>query len=248
MPLFSEPRIFKASNSVRAALTLRGTSRLPYGFNMSLSVGDSSADVQANRERAARRLGFAVDRLATQRQVHGSAIRLVDKGYQPGESDALVTNQPGWLLAVSVADCVPILVHDPVAGLVAGVHSGWRGTLANIVGATLELMHQRFGSRAGDMLMYVGASAGQCCYEVGEDVAGAFDAQHSRPLGGGKFLFDNRGAILAQLLAAGVPPGNIEMDPRCTICDANFHSFRRDGAASGRMFALIGMVGNDART
>lgn len=238
-----EPKIFKAYPSVRAALTLRGRGSTPYGFNMSLSVGDDPERVIAARRKVAARLGFDVDRLAVQQQVHGAVVRVVEEGYEPGESDALICAEPGRLLAVSVADCVPVLLYSPVRQVVAGVHSGWRGTVANITGVVIERLRSAFGVPADDLRAYVGASAGQCCYEVGADVAGEFDARHSRPLGAGKFLLDNRGAVLDQLLAAGLRPSHVELDARCTICDETFHSFRRDGAGSGRMFALIGMLG-----
>jgi len=241
MSLIYEPGIFKRLDGVRAAMTLRGTKKDSYGFNMSLTVGDDPKRVHANRERLAGRLGFELERLATQRQVHGAGIGRVEQGYTPGESDALITSEPGWLLAVSVADCIPVLMYDPGTRVAAGVHSGWRGTACNIAGATIARLHEEFGTRPEHLIMYVGPGAGQCCYEVGEDVASAFQHEHCRPLGGGKYLFDNRGAVLRQLLDAGVSTFGIELDTRCTICDPGLHSYRRDGMRSGRMFGVIGM-------
>lgn len=243
MALIYEPRIFKRFPGVRAALSLRGETNLPYGFNMSLSVGDDAERVLANRARLATRLGFPSGRLATQRQIHGAHIEEVASGYEPSDSDALVTAEPGWLLAISVADCAPVLIYDPVRSLVAGVHSGWRGTAQNIVGATISTLGQDYGCSAEDLHLYIGPAAGQCCYEVGEDVASTFDPAYSRPIAGGKYLFDNRGAVLDQALSCGVASIQIEIDPRCTICDTSFHSFRRDGTLSGRMLAVIGLCG-----
>jgi YfiH family protein len=241
MALIYEPRIFAKTPGVRAALSLRGTTRPPFGFNMSLSVGDDEAAVVANRERLARRLGFAPERLAMQRQVHGDVIADVAHGYAPCESDAMMTGEEGWLLAVSVADCVPVLLYDDEHRAIAGVHSGWRGTARNIVGATIARMRERYLTEASKLRVYVGAAAGQCCYEVGEDVASAFDERYSRAIGGGKYLFDNKGRVLDQVLESGVDTGLVELDPRCTICNPGFHSYRRDGAKSGRMLAVIGM-------
>jgi copper oxidase (laccase) domain-containing protein len=82
----------------------------------------------------------------------------------------------------------------------------------------------------------------QCCYEVGTDVAEQFDDRYSLPLGGGKWLFDNAGVVLDQLIAAGLQPERIEMEDRCTICDPRLHSWRRDREKSGRMLALIGLT------
>lgn len=241
MALIYEPRVFSRLSGLRAAMSLRGTTRLPFGFNMSLSVGDDAATVQQNRARLARRLGFDPDRMATQRQVHGDVIVDVGEGYAPCESDAMMTDVEGWLLAVSVADCVPVLLYDPTRRAIAAVHSGWRGTLRNIAGVTVARMRERFGSDPSALRIYIGTAAGQCCYEVGEDVAESFDACYSRDIGNGKFLFDNKGRVLDQLLESGVDTGLVELDERCTICSPVYHSYRRDGHASGRMLAVIGM-------
>jgi polyphenol oxidase len=241
MALIYEPKVFAKLPGVRAAMTLRGTTRHPYGFNMSVSVGDDESIVLANRARLAQRLGFEADRMAMQRQVHGDVIVDVDDGYSPCESDAMMTDREGWLLAVSIADCVPVLLYDESRRAVAAVHSGWRGTLRNITGATVARMRERYGSEPGGLRAYVGAAAGQCCYEVGEDVAGSFDERYSRSIGGGKYLFDNKGRVLDQLLESGVESGLVELDIRCTICSPAHHSYRRDGARSGRMVAVIGM-------
>lgn len=242
MPLLYQPRIFKPHPGVRAGVTLRSvTAKDPFGNNMSLTVGDEEGRVRRNRERAAAALGFV--QMATQRQVHGSTCRVVGNGYSPAESDALITTEPGWLLAVSVADCIPILLFAGRRKVAAAVHSGWRGSQQNIAGTTIAQLVQEYGVEPEELLAYIGPAASQCCYEVGTDVAQQFPEHHSRPLGEGKFLFDNKGVVLAQLLAAGIPQQQIELDPRCTICDPNFHSYRRDGSTSGRMFGLIGMLG-----
>lgn len=242
MALIYHPRIFKPFPNVRAGVTLRGTTHLPYGYNMSLSVGDDPDRVRRNRAHLAERLGFSPDRLATQQQVHGDTIRIVSGGYEPEESDGLIASEPAWLLAISVADCIPVLVYDDEKKIVAGAHSGWRGTEQKIVGKLVAKLREEFDSTPSRLHVYVGVSAGQCCYEVGAEVAERFDTRHSRPFREGKFLFDNRGVVLRQLLDAGIPPRQIELDPRCTICDPNFHSYRRDGSASGRMFGAIGML------
>lgn len=242
MALKIAPKIFREFPEVRAAMTLRGKSSHPYGFNLSPYISDEPERVAAHQCKAAEMLGFDPDRMAVQKQVHGRRIVEVDDEYIPGESDALCTSHSGWLLAISVADCVPILFYDPETRTVAGVHSGWRGTLAGIGPATIEYLASNKGIRPENIRAWIGPSAGICCYEVGADVAEQFPAEHSRPLGNDKFLFDNRGAVLAGLLGAGLREQHIEMDIRCTICDERFHSYRRDGGLSGRMYALIGMT------
>lgn len=242
MPRLFIPSIFRRSTSVRAAMTLRSTSaRDARGFNMSVAVGDDPGIVERNRQALVDRMGFERRRLALQRQVHGINAVHVEEGYVAGESDALMTDVPGWLLGASIADCVPVLVHDARNAAVAAVHSGWRGTEQNIVAATLDAMSSRYGTEAGDLRVFIGPAAGGCCYEVREDVAGKFPERYSRPYREGTWLFDTRGVVLDQVMEWGVPSNSIEVDPRCTICDASFHSFRRDAAASGRMLAVIGL-------
>ncbi|MBC8145031.1 MAG: peptidoglycan editing factor PgeF [bacterium] len=242
MALIYEPKIFAECAGVRAALSLRGTNSTPFGFNMSLSVGDDSQLVADNRARLATRLGFGADRLATLRQVHGDTVVNVDNVYAASEGDAIVTDREGWLLAVSVADCAPILMYDQANRVVAAVHSGWRGTQQNVVEATIGTMKKKYSTNPDEVLCYVGAAASQCCYEVGDDVAQHFDERFSRSIADGKYLFDNKGRVLEQLISCGLQPINIEMDIRCTICDSHFHSYRRDGLRSGRMLAVIGMT------
>lgn len=244
MALTITPKIFKAFPEIAAGMTLRGSRALPFGFNLSSYIGDDPDRVAANRRKVAELFGFAPEQLAVQKQVHGDRIVVVKPGYQPGESDALATDQVGWLLAISVADCVPVLFYDPEKQAIAGVHSGWRGTAAHIAPKAVQYMAEAFGSRLQDLRVWVGPSSGKCCYEVGSDVAMQFDEEHSYPIANNKFLFDNKGAVLAGLLEAGVAANHIEVDIRCTICDERFHSYRRDGERSGRMYAVIGMVGD----
>ena len=126
-----------------------GRSRPPYdAFNLGGHVGDDPGDVAANRERLARELGVGGDRLVWMDQVHGTGVAVVDgpvEGPLPG-TDALVTRTPGLVLCVLVADCVPVLLADPVAGVVAAVHAGREGVRRGVVPATLAAM-ARLGSR-----------------------------------------------------------------------------------------------------
>ena len=167
MALIHEPKIFKRFPGVRAAMTLRGTAEPPFGFNMSLTVGDMEERVHDNRARLARRLGFEPDRLASQRQVHGETIARVDEGYAPGESDALVTDRPGWLLAISIADCVPVLFADTAAGVVGAAHAGWKGAIAGVTDATLGAM-ESLGADRAHIVAAIGPCIGRASYEVDE--------------------------------------------------------------------------------
>ena len=109
------------------------------------------------------------------KQVHGTNVLVVDQPVREGESfeggwDALVTDQPGVMVTVRTADCVPVLLHDPVQRVVAAVHAGWRGALAGIVPKTVALLVSRFGATVERLRMAIGPSAGPCCYEVDEPV------------------------------------------------------------------------------
>lgn len=243
MAILFHPVIFRSFPDVAAGMTLRRPGVGRFGFNLSHAVGESPEVVEENRLRVTHEMGFADRQLALQRQVHGTAISTVHEGYLPGESDALVCAEPGWLLGVSVADCVPVLVYDSRHRVVAGVHSGWRGTERGVLPRTLAYMTQEYNSNPNDLHLFIGPAASACCYEIGEDVASRFAARYSRRVSADKFHFDNKGCVLDQALLAGVHAGRIELDPRCTICDENFHSYRRDGTGSGRMLALIGLRG-----
>ena len=115
--------------------------------------------------------------LVSVKQVHGTDVLVVDQPIREGASfeggwDALVTDQPGVMVTVRTADCVPVLLHDPVQRVVAAVHAGWRGAVAGIVPKTVALLVSRFGATVERLRMAIGPSAGPCCYEVDEPVLG----------------------------------------------------------------------------
>ncbi len=186
--------------------------------------------------------------------------------------DASITNHPNLLLGVQTADCVPILLVDPGNRAVAAVHAGWRGTLHRIVEKTVGRMTMQYRTRPSDLLAAVGPAIGVCCYEVGTEVAAAFQSQFANapewfdelrtgdepnPL---QWLnqfppghqpppknvrLDLRKANCAQLLDLGVSPSNIFVSDLCTACCPNLlFSYRKQGPESGRMMAAIGIRKN----
>jgi len=233
------PTVFDDWPGVVAAMSLRASGE-PGAYNMSFTSGDATEAVAHNRTHLTALLGFSADDLVTQRQVHGCEVAHVTRAHAGGDSDALLTSDTGILLAVSVADCVPVLLFDPETGVVGGIHSGWRGTVADVVASTFRCLRDDLGVVPSRVLCFVGASAGVCCYEVGEDVAMMFPAQRRHQLSSGTWLLDNRGTVVDQLLEQGVAASHIEIDMRCSICDTTFHSHRRDRMRSGRMLAVIG--------
>ena len=165
-----------------AAVTARsgGVSSGPYAtLNLSLSVGDDQGCVRENRRRLAAAFGASPEDFVFARQVHGAAVRVVgvaDRGSGAfclddavADADALVTATPGVVLAILTADCVPIVLHDPVAAVLACVHAGWRGTVAGVSTAALAAM-QALGSRPSDVIAGIGPAIAAARYQVGADV------------------------------------------------------------------------------
>lgn len=200
-------------------------------------------------------VGVAPDHLMRVRQVHGSVVRLLAQGRIPDtaardrpDADAIVSNQPGLALAVLVADCVPILIATRDGGAAAAIHAGWRGTCARVVGAAVQTMVEACGADPSTMTAALGPSIGPADYEVGESLMAAFrDAGHPRASldrwfghAGGRRRLDLWSANREQLIGAGLQPDRIFGCGLSTLAHPReFHSFRRDGAAAGRMAAII---------
>jgi len=200
-------------------------------------------------------VGATTDRLMRVKQVHGNAVRIVKRGDVPDgaggqrpDGDAIVSNQPGLVLAVMVADCVPILVVDPVRGAAAAIHAGWRGTCARVGPAAIETMQRECGSRPADLVAAIGPSAGPADYEVGESLVAAFlAAGHPRTdidrwftRSGAKPHLDLWSANLEQLRASGVDAARIHVCGLSTVSHPDvFDSYRVAGERAGRMAAII---------
>jgi YfiH family protein len=152
-----------------------------------------------------------------------------------GEGDALLEDRPGSVVAVRTADCIPILLVDERRRAVAAVHAGWRGTAARIACVAVAAMGRDFGTRGEDLHAAIGPGIGKCCYEVGAEVAAQFGGQ-------GRGYIDLTSENRRQLEEAGVTGRRIYASNLCTMCRAGeFHSFRRDQNAAGRMFSFAGI-------
>ncbi len=196
-------------------------------------------------------------RVVTARQVHGTEVLVFDRrSARSLESpagaqgcDAIVTNQPGVVVAVETADCVPILLLDPVRGVSAAVHAGWRGTLGGIIPRTVAVMQNRFGCSLRSIRVAIGPSIGVCCYEVNGTVLAPLKrgfpywADVVEDVKGTKAHLDLRGFNRRQLEEVGIGPARIETVNLCTACHPDlFYSYRRDGAGTGRMISGIGFT------
>jgi YfiH family protein len=174
--------------------------------------------------------------LAMLKQIHSATC--VPAAGRPGllgEGDALLENTPGSVVAVKTADCIPVLLVDERLRAVAAVHAGWRGTVARIVAGAVAAMGARFGTVAGDLHAAIGPGIGKCCYEVGPEVAAHFGGQ-------GRGHIDLAAENRRQLEEVGVTPGRVYASNLCTMCrPGEFHSFRRDQLAAGRLHSFAGI-------
>ncbi|MBI3961502.1 MAG: peptidoglycan editing factor PgeF [Deinococcus sp.] len=227
-----------------------GVSPPPFdSLNMGTGRGDDPVLVAENRRRfLAQVFGPGEHRLALLKQAH-SARAVVAKAGERLQADALVTNEPELILAVTVADCFPIILHDPDRPLLATAHAGWRGTLSGIVEATLTLMCQQFGADPARLQVAIGPGIGACCYEVGPEVAEAFQAAGKadgalHPGRGDRFLLDLAAIHHRVLEESGVSPAQVDQLPYCTSCRADwFFSHRRDQGRTGHMWAVAALPG-----
>ena len=219
-----------------AVVTARsgGVSAGPYAtLNLSFSVGDDPGCVLENRRRLAAAFGSGSGDFVFARQVHGAGVAVVAEADrrsgafsldyaigsvgEVGGADALVTTAPEVVLAILTADCVPIVLHDPVAGVLACVHAGWRGTVAGVTAATLAVM-RGLGTRPSDVVAGIGPAVGADRYQVGPDVHqavtrsfGPASAGFIRPdpSASGRWLLDLPSANRHALRQAGVPGARI---------------------------------------
>jgi purine-nucleoside/S-methyl-5'-thioadenosine phosphorylase / adenosine deaminase len=220
-------------------------------LNLSFSVGDEPGNVVENRRRAAAAVGAGLGDLVFARQVHGAAVRVVTgadrdgaaaPGGTAGDADALVTSEPGPVLAVLVADCVPVVRHDPRARVLACVHAGWRGTVARATGAALAAM-ETLGARPADVRAGIGPAIAPDRYQVGAEVAdAAWSAFGPRPFlrpdGTGAWRFDLWAANRFLLREGGVPDRNIHVAGVPTGPDPGLFFSDRTARPCGRFAAL----------
>jgi polyphenol oxidase len=225
------------------------------------------ADAWAMRQRWCAAAGFDPGHLVTLGQIHGTDVHLVTagdagRGAAPGSpqiglGDALITNTPGPVLMTLHADCQPIFLVDPGRRghplAIAVVHAGWRGTVADAVGATLATMTAAFGTRPQDVHASLGPAIQSCCYDVGEEVATAWrdragaEGSAALAVSEDRVRFSLTAANLHLVRRAGISAVNIERSPVCTRCDGeHWFSHRGQGPHTGRFGAMIAIANNGA--
>ncbi len=230
---------------IRRVTTTRsgGVSGPPFeSFNLGDHVGDDPAAVAANRARLAAAIGLGADRVVWMNQVHGDRVEVVDgpRDVAVEDTDALVTSSPRLALAVITADCVPVLLGDARAGVVAAVHAGRVGAQRGVVARTVEAMLEQ-GAHAGDISALLGPAVSGRNYEVpaamADEVEATLPGCRTTTAAGTPGL-DLRSGIACQLRDFGIT--SIDIDPRCTVADPTLFSHRRD-APTGRLASLVWM-------
>jgi len=207
-------------------------------------------------------LGISPSDLTLARQTHSATVALVSpaergRGGPPNfdgfpSTDAMITNAPGVALAVTVADCVPLLLYDPTQLVLAVVHAGWRGTVDGITMAVVHAMRDTYGSEPSELWAGIGPSIGPCCYEVGDEVIDAWhatqvvDAERAVVPGRGERRhLDLWDANVMQLTAAGVARDHIEVAHRCVRCELDryfSHRAAMTGAAQRGLMMLVAQL------
>ena len=234
----------RSESGAIAAFTTRrgGVSAPPYhALNLGRSTEDARESVENNRARVLKALGLDPARLATAGQVHGRVVKRVTAPGLHAECDALVTREPRLPLAVSGADCLPILFV--ARGAVGAAHAGWRGVAAGVPLATLEAVSALAEVPAHEVDIHFGPCIRSCCYEVGPEVAVRFPGETVRHFGSSLRL-SVPDAARGQLLAGGAAPERLFDTGACTACEPWWYfSHRRDRGRTGRQWGLIALAG-----
>lgn len=220
-------------------------------LNLSFKVGDETAKVEENRKRLANAFSILSEKLIFPDQTHSINIQLIKTGKENLEdTDALISDTKGICLAVMSADCVPVLLYDPVRKACAAIHAGWKGTVGKIVLKTIQEMKSNFGTDPSHLLACLGPSIGPEVYEVGREVIDEVEKAFGAKAGiivkegkEGKGLLSLWEANKMELASADVKEDNIEVSGICTYKNSDqFFSFRKAKDNTGRFAAGILLI------
>lgn len=244
--------------SARHAFTTRfgGVSEGIYAsMNLGTGRGDDDEKICENYRLLAQATGIDTFRMAFTKQVHKADVRIVDEGdihelftAVPYEADGIVTAARGLALICFTADCVPVLLHDSVHGVIGAIHCGWRSSVGDILGNALEAMCS-LGAERKDICAAIGPAISQCCFQVGGEVIEAVEKwlnEDARSFyrrdesAEGKFLLDLKRCNARRLVQLGVKEENIAVSEECTKCShEKYWSHRHTGGQRGSQGALI---------
>ena len=213
-------------------------------LNLSNNVGDSKEAVKNNRIVLCKAIAANYDKLITIKQVLGRDV-IIYSGTNGETADGIITDKADTPLLTQSADCLLILIYDPVKRVVGNIHASWRGTLGEIAKNAVAKMQEYYVSKIEDLRIAISPAIGTCCFEVGEDVANMF---HTKIPYSEKFIDNKNGQIYInlwginkyQFIQCGVLDNNIDTANLCTKCNSKlFYSYRRDGEKTGRFGAII---------
>lgn len=213
-------------------------------LNLGLSTGDDAVKVEQNRDLVLEHFNVKREQVSILEQVHGNTVVIAEPAWYKFEADAQITNQSDLLLVIGVADCLPILFHDPVKKAIGAAHAGWRGSSLKIAANVVEKMQDEFDSSPSDIRVAMGPAICQNNYQVGSEVFEAFiNFGFSETIfapDGECYRLDLVAANRFVLEQAGVLPQHIEALDLCTFADKEkFYSHRRDGQKRGSHWAVI---------
>ena len=256
---------FQSLSEIRHDVSTRhgGVSRPPYDtLNVGYGTPDDEATIAANRATLLDRMGVPPETVLAARLTHGNEVSLLRSGREKDwgvelrpvrhgssrverffSTDGVVSDVTGLHFLLTFADCVPLLFHDPVRGVLGAAHAGWRGTAAGVGQAIVETMVRSFGCRAGDIVAGIGPCIGPCCYSVREDVPATFALQRREPVverRGGRLHLDLARTNERQLRNCGVRA--VEQAGICTACNTHtFYSHRGEDGRTGRFAVVAGL-------
>ncbi len=236
---------------------LGGVSQGPFrSLNFDAEVGDSLENVEQNKVILGQAMKINPARIFLANQVHGDQVLVLDEypdenpsNYYYLDYDAIITQKKGIAIGVLTADCLPIMLYDPVREVIGIVHAGWRGTCLNIVGNVVSKLRNLFGVQLEDLLVGLGPSIGPCCYSVDIKVVRSIKNSTNRwkefikPLKANRYSMDLVALNIHQLLEAGIPKENILRINACTACNSKvFFSHRASKGKTGRQLSFIQLV------
>ncbi|MFA5184497.1 MAG: peptidoglycan editing factor PgeF [Patescibacteria group bacterium] len=229
--------MFSAYDNIKAGLSLKEDG------NMKCSTEDAEDTSFKNRELFFKKQGLDNKDVVSAGLVHGGQAAVIgsdSRGKSVAGYDALITDQPGAILTVTVADCLPLYFYDRAKQAIALAHAGWRGVLTPITKNVLAALATHYGSRPADIEVFIGPHLQKCHFTVKEDVASQFVAYPSLISRSDKIYIDLAGIVRQQLIEAGVRSEQIRSSDECTyeLADKYF-SYRRDGGELQTMIAYL---------
>lgn len=227
-------------------------------LNLGEHCGDINENVTANYMKMCDALNLPFENMVFSRQVHKSEVRTVSYddrhrlfspiGY---EADGIITNLPELPLVIFTADCIPVLLHDPVSNAIGAVHCGWRGTVLDIIGKAVQKMQVEFGCNPSNIKAAIGPGISLCCFETGSEVADAVqlilgcEADRFVFPKGKKFMVDLKGINKYLLEKSGVLTENISVSDECTMCSHDkYWSHRYTNGKRGSQASIIMLKGS----